>query len=403
MGFSSIDDWINEVTVNSKFWRTDWNKLTGASAYTIGRWYDLGMIGGSPAAMVYGEMVWNRLFTGGSNFWTLTAGWAWSADTMLHNADGVTVLTGTLQKTPVAGRTYRVVYTVSGWSVGTCTVSIGGTAGTARGANGTYTENLVAVSGAGLTFTPTNTARFTIDTVSVVELLQSFTMDDTVEGAMYHGGNVSADTKHLLNSGAVSAVTTFVPGVWLLVDLLMCYPGINMNTALLQTLLNANTLPRYTTGAGVRAYLVSQVASGATAHNLAISYTNTVPTSGRTLPVTVACTVSSIAGHITHAGVASNNYGPFLPLQAGDLGVLSVETVQLSQASLAGEAALMLARPLCYLPMTTASVASERDLMNQLPSLPRIYDGACLAMLFFAGAAVGGGSNAYGYFDFCWG
>ena len=38
MGFSSLDDFIAEVTVNGKFNRYDWNKITGGAAYTAGRW-----------------------------------------------------------------------------------------------------------------------------------------------------------------------------------------------------------------------------------------------------------------------------------------------------------------------------------------------------------------------------
>lgn len=402
-GFSSIDDWINEVTVNGKFWRADWQKLNGAGVYTAGRWYDMSGLGGTPQALQLGEMVWNRFFTGGANFWTLTTGWAWSADTMLKSGDGLGTLSQTMQKAPVAGRSYRVIYTVSSRTAGSVTVSVGGTAGTTRSANGTFTETLVATNTDGLVFTPTDTARFTIDNVSVVEVLQSFTLDDTLEGAMYHGGNVSPDYKSILNAMMISATATLHPSMWMLCDFLMCYPGINMNTATLQTLLNANTLPRYADGKGVRAFLVIQTASGATAHNLLLSYTNTTPTSGRTLPVTVACTASAIVGHITHAGVAANNYGPFLPLQAGDVGITSVQSLQLSAASLAGEASLVLCRPLLTLPMTAASVAAERDLMNQLPSLPRVYDGACLGLLHFAGGAVVANATAYGSFDFCWG
>ena len=47
-----------------------------------------------------------------------------------------------------------------------------------------------------------------------------------------------------------------------------------MNSATAQTLVNTTTLTRNTTGAGLRAYLVVQTTTGATAHNVAMSYTN---------------------------------------------------------------------------------------------------------------------------------
>lgn len=288
MGFTSMDDLVSEVT-NGKFWRADWNKITGAAAYTAGRWYDFSPLSGTPIA----------------NAWSGTA---------------------------------------LNWQ--------------------TTTES----SGFGI----------------------------------YNGGNVSTDTKHILNVAAVTGVATGVPGVLMLVDMQGYYPGINMNTATAQTMVGTPTL-RYTNGVGVRAYLVVTATTGATAHNLSMSYTNTASTAGRTLPVTVACTASAIVPHITHSGTAANNYGAFLPLASGDTGIQSVQSVTLSAASGAGTAALVLARPLLTLPLTTVSIAAERDLINQLPSLPRVYDGACLTWLYFAGAATAASTNFYGSVEMAWG
>ena len=219
---------------------------------------------------------------------------------------------------------------------------------------------------------------------------------------LQNGGNVSTDTKHLLNASVISAVATAVPSQLMLVDMQGYYPGINMNVATSQTLLGTPTL-RYTNGAGVRASLVVVTTTGATAHNLSMTYTNTAGTGSRTLPVTVSCTASAITPHITHSGTGANNYGPFLPLASGDLGIQSVQSVQLSAASLAGTAALVLYKPLMTIPMTTVSVASERDFLNQIPSLPQVKDGACLTWLYFAGAATAASTNIYGSLDMAWG
>lgn len=219
---------------------------------------------------------------------------------------------------------------------------------------------------------------------------------------MPHGGNVSTDTKHLLNASVITAVATGVPSQLMLVDMQGYYPGINMNLATAQTMVGTPTL-RYANGVGVRAALVIVTSSGATAHNVAMSYTNTASVAGRTLPVTVSCTASAITPHITHSGTAANNYGPFLPLASGDLGVQSVQTVTISAASGAGTAALALYKPLMTIPLTTAGVASERDFLNQIPSLPEIKDGACLTWLYFAGAATGAATNFYGALEKGWG
>jgi hypothetical protein len=216
-----------------------------------------------------------------------------------------------------------------------------------------------------------------------------------------HGGNVSPDTKHILNVSAVTAVATGVPAQLMLVDLQGYWPSISNNTTSAQTLTGTPSL-RYTNGAGCRLFWVQTATAGATAQNIAVSYSNTTPTAGRTLPVTVAMTASAITPHISHSGTAANNYGPFLPLASGDTGVSTVATVTFSAAN-TGTGALCLARPLLTLPITTASVAGERDLLNQLPSLPRVMDGACLTWLYFAGAATAASTNFYGSLEMAWG
>lgn len=217
-----------------------------------------------------------------------------------------------------------------------------------------------------------------------------------------HGGNVSSDTKHIINVMATSAVATAVPGQLMLVDLQGYWPGISTNSAVAQNLSGTPSL-RYPNGKGCRLFFVTTVASGATAHNMSISYTNQNGTTGRTFPSTVAMTASAIVTHISHSGTGGNNYGPFLPLAAGDTGVQNVASVTFSAASGAGTGALCLARPLLTLPLVTAGVVSERDLLNQLPSLPRVYDGACLVWLFYAGSALGASTNFFGSMDFVWG
>ena len=90
-------------------------------------------------------------------------------------------------------------------------------------------------------------------------------------------------------------------------------------------------------------------------------------------------------------------------MASGDTGVSNVANVTFSAASGAGSGSLCLARPLLTLPITTASVAAERDLLNQLPSLPRVMDGACLVWLYFSGAATAAASNFYGGIEVGWG
>jgi hypothetical protein len=228
------------------------------------------------------------------------------------------------------------------------------------------------------------------------------TGDGTTRFGIPHGGNVSALIKHLSTMSAWSTAATGVPAVLQLVDVQGYWPGINMNVATAQTLLGTPTL-RYTDGVGCRLFLSARATTGATAHNLAVSYTNNTNAAGRTLPVTVSCTTSAIVPHIVHSGTAANNYGPFLPMASGDLGVKSVQTVTLSAASLAGTAALVLARPIAQIPLSITSLMTEKDFWNQLPSAPQIRDGACLGFILGAGAAVGASTTFVGTNETVWG
>ena len=94
---------------------------------------------------------------------------------------------------------------------------------------------------------------------------------------------MAAATKHIVNAMAVTPGSG--SGVLMLVDMQGYYPGISLNSATAQTLVGTPTL-RYTNGVGVRACLITTVAAGATAHNIAYSYTNSAGASGKTNPVT---------------------------------------------------------------------------------------------------------------------
>jgi hypothetical protein len=292
MAIQSIDNLLASQS-GGKTYRAEYNKITGASAYTAGRSYDFSLLAGSPVA----------------NAWAGTS-LAWTS----------------------------------------CNESTG---------NGTQIFGLP------------------------------------------HSGNVSTDVKHLLNYSALTTAATGVPGTLVLIDMQGYWPGItnNLNTA--QTLTGTPTL-RYTNGVGVRPYWVQTSTAGATGQNISLSYTNQAGTSGRSMPVTVAMTASAIVGHISHAGVAANNYGPFLPLASGDTGVQNVASVTFSAAN-TGTGALVLAREIARIPVGQVSLMTTMDLLNQVPSMPVIKDGACLTWIYVAGAATAASTTFMGHTEFVWG
>ena len=294
MGFSSLDDLVNEMTTNGKRWRSDFNKTIANGAYTAGAWYDLSLLAGSPVANTY-------------------AG---------------TALTSTVPSES------------TGWGI-------------------------------------------------------------------YHGGNVSSDTKHLLKAVAYGNTATTSPGTLLLTDTLLYYPTIVSTSSSPQTLLVGSSLSRYTNGNGNRMYLVHTVASGANTPTVAISYTRQTTggtDTGRALGATTAFVASVGIGRFPHSGTATNNRGPFLPLQSTDVGVKSAESITVTTPHAStGTMALVICQPLAEIPLTTANVPVIMDFLSAVPSLPQIQDGACLNLLYQPAGATANGGIIGGSLEFAWG
>jgi hypothetical protein len=227
----------------------------------------------------------------------------------------------------------------------------------------------------------------------------------TNSGGLLHGGNVSPATKHILNVSAFSAAATTAPCILMLVDLLGFYRVTSVTTITAQTTDNTVTLPRYTSGAGVQAFMwnTNTTALGAATPNLSIGYTNSAGTAGRATPTTLPVGKTAAAnGLILYSGTGVGKYGPFMPLQSGDAGIRSIQTIQNSTSYVSGEYAVGLCKPLLTIPITTLGVAAERDLVNQLPSMPKIEDGANLIWLMYSGAATPVNSSMYGHVDIGW-
>jgi hypothetical protein len=165
-------------------------------------------------------------------------------------------------------------------------------------------------------------------------------------------------------------------------------------------------LPRYTNGDGVQAFFwnTNSTALGAATPNLSLDYTNSVSTAARATPGTLPIGKTAAAnGLILHSGTGSGKYGPFIPLAQGDRGIRSVQSIRNASSYVSGEYSVALCRPIANIPITATGVAGERDLLNQMPSLPRIYDGACLHWLIYHGANTPTNSALYGHLDFAWG
>lgn len=161
-------------------------------------------------------------------------------------------------------------------------------------------------------------------------------------------------------------------GTFLLCDRLSHQSGLWGTITTEQTTnLPTAALTRYTDGAGVLAALVISTAVGSTATTVTAKYTNQAGTSGQV-------TVPSTFGGSGFNGVRRMM---ILPLQSGDTGVRSVESVTLAATTgTAGIFGVVLFRPLMMFTVNPPELASSHNLLsgNMIGGLPEILDDSCL-------------------------
>ena len=218
---------------------------------------------------------------------------------------------------------------------------------------------------------------------------------------MYHGGNVSPAKKFLHKFNLLGTAAAVAPAPFMLCDYLMYYPLIDMDNTDEQVFINygptvtatttpdAGQLTRYTDGIGVQAFLVATQPYTGGAY-FQIKYTNTLGQDGRYSLYTQTNTSTYITQIVntTVAAVGGRNFiSPFIPLQAGDLGIKSIQSIQFFSAN-GGLACLVLCRPITTLMTREPTAWCETDFVRDKPSLPRIYDGAYLNLLVQASATV---------------
>lgn len=154
----------------------------------------------------YDRLSGDGAFTGGTTNWTLNLDdYTYGTNNLAKDQDGVTTLAHD-NFAAVAGRTYRLTYTISGTgTTGTLTATLGGTAGTAQTlTNGTYTEEITATTTDGLVLTPSDTSRFTIDSITVYDLSEPVYVTYITQAWRDVWDNLVQDEAVTLASGAAA-------------------------------------------------------------------------------------------------------------------------------------------------------------------------------------------------------
>lgn len=213
-------------------------------------------------------------------------------------------------------------------------------------------------------------------------------LSQSVDYGLRHGGNVSPAGKYLRRIMALSASGTGMPMPMMLLDYLMFYPFIDEGTTDPQPLITSIPLPRYPTGHGVQMMAVS-VAGRTGGQQFTVEYTNQDGVGGRVTPAVIENTVSVIGSIVTSNRASANARGPFIPLQAGDTGVRSVESVTMLGADV-GLFALVLVKPLADLQIRGVDAPVEVDFLKEFSTAPQIVDDAYLNWICCPAASLSG-------------
>jgi hypothetical protein len=385
-GFSSMDAIINAMTLGQKI-RTDWNKnFLPTTSGIAGQWSCLARGAGNPGA--------DSIYNTGTNL-------------LFQPVYDTTANAGNIQHGGNVSPFYKSIINASAFTaagtVAPCVLMLVDLLGFYR-VTSTTTITSQSTNNTLMNFaTVTATATDTLTTISVgsnsaINLFPFTRVRFTTSGVLPTGLAVATDYFVIkLTDNTIKLASSYANAVAGTAISIINGSGSGTNT--LQCL-----LPRYTNGAGVQTFWWNNNATplGAGSPSCSYpSYTNSAQTNGRATPAVLPVGKTAAEnGMILYSGTGVGKYGPFFPMASGDSGTASIENIQISSTYTSGEFSVGMCVPLLTMPITTSGVASERDLLNQIPSLPRVYDGANLVWLIYHGVATPVNSSLAGHLDF---
>ena len=200
-------------------------------------------------------------------------------------------------------------------------------------------------------------------------------VNNTTQGAMFRDNLLSSYTAQRYLSKLEFNSNPAAPSSFMLIDRLSHQGGLSgIVTAAQTTNLPTAALPRYTDGVGVYAAIEIYTAIGSTATTATVSYTNQAGTPGRTSKTFV----------IGGAQAFTTRQVLIIPLQDGDTGVRSVESVTLAASTAtAGNFGITLFKPLFILPVPTLSMDKSYTFDAVLGGgmiMPELQDGCCISI-----------------------
>lgn len=385
-GFASRDQIIQAQT-NGQVWRADWSKnMNPTAAAVANEWHTLFRGNGNPGP--------DAIFDAGTN--------------LLFQ--GVTDATTNAASVPHGGNVQPTYYKYL----------IGGSAVSAAATAQPSVVTLIDVVGFyRVTSVTTATAQSTTNTLGFGDTFTAdagtdiITMTSTanIPSNILTGTRVRLTTTTTLPGGLALATDYYVIRVTdstfkLATSYANAIAGtaINITDAGTGTHTMSRLLPRYTNGAGLNAMFINPAATamGAATPSLSLGYTNSSQVASRATPTVLPVGKTAASNsHILYTGATgAGKYNYAVPRASGDSGIAQIDTIQNSVSYVSGTYTVVLYKELARFPVTTLGVAAERDFLNQLPSLPRIYDGAALYFLVGSGVATPANSAFSGHLDF---
>jgi hypothetical protein len=205
---------------------------------------------------------------------------------------------------------------------------------------------------------------------------------------LFHGSPVTPAKKKLLQSMILSSSGTGLPLSLILCDYLLYYPFVDQGTTDPQTMDNTVPIPRFTDGKGVQ-ILPVLVGAQTGGQSFTVTYTNQDGVAGRVTPA-VTFNTATFTGAIATTATATNGCaGPFLPLQDGDTGVRSIQSVTMLGSDV-GLFTLVLVKPLTSFILRGVDAPVEVSYVTDRSLLPEIDDNAYLNLLCLPNGSLSG-------------
>ena len=206
--------------------------------------------------------------------------------------------------------------------------------------------------------------------------------------------------KYLKTFCAFTTTAAAVPLQIVICDYLGYYPFINLNAGT-QTFTNTAMVNRTTNGRGIQLMCVLIGANTGVANQFYVTYTNSNGVANRqTIPTTIGA--QTVPGTLMNTGSAvSRCAGPFLPLQYGDKGVQSVQSITLLGTDI-GQFALVLVNPIENITVRTIDAVAERNPVIDFVDMPIIADDAAINLICLPNGSLSGAA-IHGYSYTVWG